>query len=89
MLLPEVVCCGRPMLSEGLVDEARKNAARNLDLLDPLVERGIPLVGLEPSCILTIRDDYAKLLPGDERVESSPGPPASSRRRCSSSTHRS
>ncbi|HET9928763.1 MAG TPA: heterodisulfide reductase-related iron-sulfur binding cluster, partial [Rubrobacter sp.] len=67
--LPEVVCCGRPMLSEGLVDEARKNARRNLDLLMPLVERGIPLVGLEPSCILTLRDDYRKLLPDDERVE--------------------
>src|SRR5215207_3955704 len=67
--LPEVVCCGRPMLSEGLVDEARENARRNLDLLMPLVERGVPLVGLEPSCILTLRDDYRKLLPNDERVE--------------------
>jgi FAD/FMN-containing dehydrogenase/Fe-S oxidoreductase len=67
--LPEVVCCGRPMLSEGLVDEARKNAGRNLDLLMPLVERDVPLVGLEPSCILTLRDDYRKLLPDDERVE--------------------
>jgi Fe-S oxidoreductase len=67
--LPKVVCCGRPMLSEGLVDEARKNARRNVDLLYPLVERGVPLVGLEPSCILTIRDDYEKLLPDDERVE--------------------
>jgi Fe-S oxidoreductase len=57
------------MLSEGLVEEARKNAMRNLDLLYPLVERGVPLVGLEPSCILTIRDDYRKLLPDDERVE--------------------
>jgi FAD/FMN-containing dehydrogenase/Fe-S oxidoreductase len=66
--LPKVVCCGRPMLSEGLVDAARKNARRNVDLLYPLVERGVPLVGLEPSCILTIRDDYGKLLPGDERV---------------------
>jgi FAD/FMN-containing dehydrogenase/Fe-S oxidoreductase len=68
VLLPKVVCCGRPMLSEGLIDEARKNARRNLDLLFPLVERGVPLVGLEPSCILTIRDDYKKLLPDDERV---------------------
>ena len=67
--LPEVVCCGRPMLSEGLVDAARENARRNLDLLMPLVERGIPLVGLEPSCILTMRDDYQKLLPNDERVQ--------------------
>ena len=67
--LPEIVCCGRPQLSEGLVDTARENARRNLDLLMPLVERGIPIVGLEPSCILTLRDDYAKLLPNDERVE--------------------
>ena len=67
--LPKVVCCGRPMLSEGLVDAARENARRNLDLLMPLVERGIPLVGLEPSCILTLRDDYQKLLPNDERVK--------------------
>jgi Fe-S oxidoreductase len=35
----------------------------------PLVECGVPLVGLEPSCILTMRDDYRKLLPDDERVE--------------------
>src|SRR5215212_2654107 len=69
VLLPKVVCCGRPMLSEGLIDDARKNARRNLDVLYPLVERGVPLVGLEPSCILTIRDDYRKLLPSDERVE--------------------
>jgi Fe-S oxidoreductase len=67
--LPDVVCCGRPMLSEGLVHEARKHARRNLDLLYPLIERGVPLVGLEPSCILTIRDDYRKLLPHDERVK--------------------
>ncbi len=67
--LPEVVCCGRPMLSEGLIDEARANAERNMDILWPLIERGLPLVGLEPSCILTMRDDYRKLLPDDERVE--------------------
>jgi Fe-S oxidoreductase len=67
--LPKVVCCGRPALSEGLVGVARELAKHNLDLLTPLVERGIPLVGLEPSCILTMRDDYAKLLPNDERVE--------------------
>ncbi|MDQ3568500.1 MAG: FAD-binding protein [Actinomycetota bacterium] len=67
--VPEVVCCGRPMLSEGLIDEARENARRNLDILESVLERGIPLVGLEPSCILTMRDDYKKLLPDDERVE--------------------
>jgi len=68
VLLPDVVCCGRTMLSEGLVDDARRHAARNLELLDPLARRGVPLAGLEPSCILTIRDDYERLLPGDPRV---------------------
>ena len=69
VLLPGVVCCGRTMLSEGLVDDARQTAARNVALLDPLVRSGVPIAGLEPSCILTIRDDYARLLPGDPRVE--------------------
>jgi FAD/FMN-containing dehydrogenase/Fe-S oxidoreductase len=69
VLLPDVVCCGRTMLSEGLVDDARRHAARNVELLDPLVRRGVPIAGLEPSCILTIRDDYARLLPDDPRVE--------------------
>jgi Fe-S oxidoreductase len=69
VVLPEVVCCGRTMLSEGLVDDARRHAERNLEVLDPLARRGVPLAGLEPSCILTIRDDYARLLPGDPRVE--------------------
>lgn len=67
--LPPVVCCGRPMLSEGLIDEARENARRNLDLLEGVIADGTPLVGLEPSCILTLRDDYRRLLPDDERVE--------------------
>ena len=69
VLLPRVACCGRPMLSEGLVEPARRSARTNLDALAPLAERGIPIAGLEPSCILTIRDDYASLLPADARVE--------------------
>jgi len=69
VLLPDVVCCGRTMLSEGLVDDARRQAARNVELLEPLASRGIPIAGLEPSCILTIRDDYARLLPDDPRVD--------------------
>ena len=71
--LPRVACCGRPMLSEGLVEPARRSARANLDALAPLAERGIPIAGLEPSCILTIRDDYASLLPGDPRVEAVAG----------------
>jgi FAD/FMN-containing dehydrogenase/Fe-S oxidoreductase len=56
-------CCGRPMLSKGLVSEARKSAQRNVDVLAPHAKLGIPIVGIEPSCILTLRDEYRDLLP--------------------------
>jgi Fe-S oxidoreductase len=58
-------CCGRPMLSKGLVNEAREFAKVNVDLLAPYARRGIPIVGSEPSCILTLRDEYVDLLPGN------------------------
>lgn len=56
------VCCGRPMISKGLLDTARANARRNLAALAPYVERGYPIVGLEPSCLLTFRDEYLDFL---------------------------
>ncbi len=58
-------CCGRPMLSKGLVADARKLAKRNVTVLAPHVNMGIPIIGTEPSCILTFRDEYVDLLPGD------------------------
>lgn len=61
-------CCGRPMLSKGLVDSARKSARRNISVLAPYVKQGIPIIGTEPSCILTLRDEYKDLLPGDADV---------------------
>ena len=62
------VCCGRPMLSKGLVQDARRVARRNVALLAPYAKRGIPVIGTEPSCILTLRDEYADLLPDDPDV---------------------
>lgn len=59
-------CCGRPMLSKGLIEDARKLARQNVALLAPYARRGIPVVGTEPSCILTLRDEYRDLLPDDE-----------------------
>lgn len=56
-------CCGRPMLSKGLVEDARRLARHNVTVLAPYVEQGIPVIGLEPSCILTLRDEYLSLLP--------------------------
>lgn len=58
------LCCGRTFLAAGLVDEARAEARRTLDTLLPLVEKGVPVVGLEPSCLLTLRDEFRVMLPG-------------------------
>lgn len=63
------VCCGRPMLSEGMVKEARDLAWKNVSILLPYVKNGIPVVGTEPSCILAFRDEYRYLLPQDEYAE--------------------
>ncbi|HET6981658.1 MAG TPA: FAD-linked oxidase C-terminal domain-containing protein, partial [Myxococcaceae bacterium] len=59
-------CCGRTFLAVGLVEEARVEARRLLDAVRPFVGRGVPLVGLEPSCLLTLRDEFLALLPGEE-----------------------
>ncbi|MDP2628019.1 MAG: FAD-linked oxidase C-terminal domain-containing protein [Candidatus Rokubacteria bacterium] len=59
-------CCGRPLISKGLLDEARANAAFNVARLHPFAVRGIAVVGLEPSCLLTLRDEYVDLLRSEE-----------------------
>ena len=61
-------CCGRPYLSKGLVKEAQALAHRTLDLLMDYAARGLPIIGLEPSCILTFRDEFLALVPGDDRA---------------------
>jgi FAD/FMN-containing dehydrogenase/Fe-S oxidoreductase len=50
-------CCGRTFLASGMVDEAKRRAEALIDALRPLAEAGIPIVGLEPSCLLTLRDE--------------------------------
>jgi FAD/FMN-containing dehydrogenase/Fe-S oxidoreductase len=60
------LCCGRTYLAAGLVDEARREALRFLDAVGPAVTRGAPVIGLEPSCLLTLRDEFLALLPGAE-----------------------
>lgn len=64
---PGLRCCGRPMISNGLLDEAVANARHNVDLLHEWSSQGRPIVACEPSCILTIRDDYPALLRGEWR----------------------
>lgn len=61
-------CCGRPLLSKGLVSEAQILALQTVERLHPYAAQGLPIVGLEPSCILTFRDEFLSLLPGDIRT---------------------
>lgn len=62
-------CCGRPMISKGLVEQARALARKTVDALAPYAEEGIPIIGLEPSCLLSLKDEYLYLLPGDSKAE--------------------
>ena len=59
------LCCGRTFLSVGLVDEARRELQRTLDALAPYAQRGVPVIGLEPSCLLTMRDELPALFKGE------------------------
>ena len=59
-------CCGRPAISKGLLIEARSLAEANVELLYPYVQDGYAIVGCEPSCLLTLRDEYPDLVPGPE-----------------------
>ncbi|QJR15168.1 FAD-binding and (Fe-S)-binding domain-containing protein [Usitatibacter palustris] len=63
------LCCGRTYLATGMVDEARAEARRTIAALKPFVDRGTPILGLEPSCLFTFRDEYLALLPGDADAE--------------------
>ncbi|NEX63088.1 FAD-binding and (Fe-S)-binding domain-containing protein [Noviherbaspirillum galbum] len=60
------LCCGRTYLAAGQVDEAKQEARRTLDALLPFVRRGVPVVGLEPSCLLTMRDEFLAYGFGEE-----------------------
>jgi len=62
VLLVNKRCCGRPMISKGMLGEAKNNAAWNVDQLAEYAERGVPIVGMEPSCLLTLRDEYPDFL---------------------------
>jgi len=62
-------CCGRPMISKGLAEDARENAAFNVQQLHPFVQQGYCVIGCEPSCILTFRDEYPDLVKGQAAVD--------------------
>jgi Fe-S oxidoreductase len=58
----ELSCCGRPAISQGLLSEAKFLAETNIRVLAPLAAKGIPMVGSEPSCLLTLADEYPQLV---------------------------
>ncbi|WLA54344.1 FAD-binding and (Fe-S)-binding domain-containing protein [Bradyrhizobium diazoefficiens] len=60
------LCCGRTFLSAGLVDEARSELDRLMAAFAPFAARGVPIIGLEPSCLLTLRDELASLRKDDD-----------------------
>ena len=60
------LCCGRTYIGAGLLDHARTEIRRTLAALAPLARRGLPIVGLEPSCLLTLRDEALHLCPGND-----------------------
>jgi FAD/FMN-containing dehydrogenase/Fe-S oxidoreductase len=60
------LCCGRTFLNAGLVEQARAEAARVLEAAKPFMERGVPVIGLEPSCLVAFRDEYHMLSPGKD-----------------------
>jgi len=62
---PRPLCCGRTYLAYGKVDEARAEAVRMIEALSPHAARGAAIVGLEPSCLLSLRDEFLALGLGD------------------------
>ena len=59
-------CCGRTLISKGLLRDAKKQAQSNVTALHTYVERRVPVVGLEPSCVTAFQDDYRDLTPSDK-----------------------
>ncbi len=58
-------CCGRPFISKGLVEQGKSLARRNVGRLVEFVDQGLPILGAEPSCLLTLVDEYPDLFPSD------------------------
>jgi Fe-S oxidoreductase len=65
VVLVDRKCCGRPLISKGMLTQAREHAAWNVARLLPYAGRGVAIVGLEPSCLLTLKDEYVDLLRTD------------------------
>ncbi len=63
------LCCGRPLYDHGMLDRAKRLLLHILDELSPEIKAGVPVVGLEPSCVAVFRDELVNLFPHDERAQ--------------------
>jgi Fe-S oxidoreductase len=63
------LCCGRPAVSKGLLDIGREQAQAMVERLAPSARAGIPIVGVEPSCLTMLADDYKNLRLGDDALD--------------------
>ncbi|NKE08499.1 FAD-binding oxidoreductase [Kocuria subflava] len=63
------VCCGMTWHSTGQLDALKREVARTLGVMEPLLEAGYPVIGLEPSCTVMLQDEITELLPGDPRAK--------------------
>jgi Fe-S oxidoreductase/FAD/FMN-containing dehydrogenase len=68
-ILKDRKCCGRPLITKGLLDQAGENTRHNVDLMHPYVERGVKIVGCEASCVSAMTDDWPALLGNDPRAK--------------------
>jgi len=66
--VPPRACCGRPLISKGFLDDARRQAELTTRRLLPLVEEGLPIVFVEPGCYSAVRDDHRYLLRGERQA---------------------
>ena len=66
MELAGLACCGRPSISKGLLPACGALAAENVRKLAPIAAAGVPILGCEPSCLLTLVDEYRDFRLGDE-----------------------
>jgi FAD/FMN-containing dehydrogenase/Fe-S oxidoreductase len=67
VVVPEPeLCCGRPLYDYGMLDTAKRFWRRNLDALAPYIREGVPVVGIEPSCVAAFRDELPGLMGADE-----------------------
>jgi FAD/FMN-containing dehydrogenase/Fe-S oxidoreductase len=64
-IAPRPVCCARPLYGFGMLDRAEKTLRQTLDVLRPWLQEGVPVVGLEPTCVVALQDELMEMLPND------------------------